>query len=188
MKSTVRPFIGNSIKINSCLNLTGETESHFLQFAAEISETLDIPEKVFVHRDFQSSNLLCANNGIPSHFKIIDFQDARLGNPIYDVVSLLWDSYIDIPEKLREEILERYFFKLKKLDYAWEPNDYRKMVDYAVIQRKLHDAGAFAYNFHRFKSEKYISYIPGSIQMAIDKMEKYPDFLPMVKMLNKLRR
>jgi len=166
--------------------LQGKEEQTFLKFAEEISTALDVPEKVFVHRDFQSSNILCASESYPLRFKIIDFQDARLGNPIYDVVSLLWDSYIDVDETLREELLDRQFHQLHELGFAWDRDYYRKLVDYSVIQRKLHDAGAFAYNFHRFKSDKYLNYIPGSIRMAMEKMEKYKAFTSIIQIFSKM--
>ena len=39
---------------------------------------------------------------------IIDFQDAVLGPPAYDLVSLLQDARVDVPEQLELALLTRY--------------------------------------------------------------------------------
>ena len=43
---------------------------------------------------------------------IIDFQDARMGPDTYDLVSLLRDSYVDLPEQTVSELIA-YFLALK---------------------------------------------------------------------------
>ena len=46
---------------------------------------------------------------------IIDFQDARMGPDTYDLVSLLRDSYVDLPEQTVDELIA-YFLALKGSD------------------------------------------------------------------------
>ena len=57
--------------------------------------------KTWVMRDFHSPNIiwLGERSGI-LRVGIIDFQDAVLGPTAYDVVSLLQDARIDVPEKV----------------------------------------------------------------------------------------
>ena len=43
---------------------------------------------------------------------MIDFQDARMGPDTYDLVSLLRDSYVDLPEQTVDELIA-YFLALK---------------------------------------------------------------------------
>lgn len=164
-----------------------EEELIFQNFAETISTELAAAERVFVHRDYQSSNIfLTASNGKPA-FQIIDFQDARSGTPVYDLVSALWDSYIKISEELRSALLQYYFLNLSKLNLNWDWAYFQRQVDLAAIQRKLHDAGAFAYNFRRFSKKRYIRYIPGALQMALQKMRKYPEFESMYHILNQVK-
>ncbi|MFC1572006.1 aminoglycoside phosphotransferase family protein [Candidatus Eisenbacteria bacterium] len=59
---------------------------------------------VFMHRDFQSRNLMVAGGSLI----VIDFQGARLGPPQYDLASLLLDPYAALPAALREKLLLRY--------------------------------------------------------------------------------
>ena len=46
------------------------------------------------HRDYHSRNLMLHGGAL----YIIDFQDARIGPDTYDLVSLLRDSYVDLPD------------------------------------------------------------------------------------------
>jgi aminoglycoside/choline kinase family phosphotransferase len=167
------------------LNLNKKEQKDFRDFSVEISQTLDISEQLFVHRDFQSSNIFYDEAKKSSPFKIIDFQDARSGSSIYDLVSCLWDSYITIPEDLRNQLLEKYFEYLRKRGTSLTKNDFQKLVDFTVIQRKLHDAGAFAYNYHRFNEEKFTSFISPAIQMAVEKMKLYNSFQNVIKIFEK---
>jgi len=159
----------------------------FNSFSAEVSETLDIEAKVFVHRDFQSSNIFYDETRQDIPFKIIDFQDARYGSPIYDPVSCLWDSYIPITEDVRESLLEKFFNYLIKTGTRLTNNKFQKLVDYTVIQRKLHDAGAFAYNFHRTRDVRFTAFIHPAIQMAVEKMKGYNSFNEVVNIFEKQR-
>jgi hypothetical protein len=67
----------------------------------------------------------------------------------------------------------------------WE--DYEKMADYTVIQRKLHDAGVFAFNYRRFNSQQYVGYIHNAVGMALERMRKYPQFSGASKIFEAVR-
>ncbi len=166
--------------------LSEQQFNDFQQFSVEVSETLDTEDKVFVHRDFQSSNIFYdeAQDDLP--FKIIDFQDARYGLRVYDLVSCLWDSYIAIADDLREALLEKFFQHLTNQGTSRTKSEFQKLVDYAVIQRKLHDAGAFAYNFNRTGENKFKSFISAAIQMAVDRMKQYDHFREMTQIFEKI--
>jgi len=63
----------------------------------------------FVHRDYFPANLLRlpARRG-PRRTGLIDFQDAGLGHPAYDLVSLVEDARRDVPAAVREAAIARY--------------------------------------------------------------------------------
>ena len=65
------------------------------------------------HRDYHSRNLMLHDGQL----YIIDFQDARMGPDTYDLVSLLRDSYVDLPEQTVDELIA-YFLALKGVDAA----------------------------------------------------------------------
>ena len=56
--------------------------------------------RVLCHRDYHSRNLMLHEDRL----YIIDFQDARMGPDTYDLVSLLRDSYVDLPEQTVNEL------------------------------------------------------------------------------------
>ncbi len=57
--------------------------------------------RVLCHRDYHSRNLMLHHDRL----YIIDFQDARMGPDTYDLVSLLRDSYVDLPERTVDELI-----------------------------------------------------------------------------------
>jgi aminoglycoside/choline kinase family phosphotransferase len=163
-------------------------ESHvFDAFADEISHHLDSHQPVFVHRDFQSSNIFYdeANQEMP--FQLIDFQDARSGSLTYDLVSLLWDSYVLLSQDLRERLVGYFYEKNKAVQNRYSFSDYLKNIDYTVIQRKLHDAGAFVYTSWLLGNNRFLNYIPGAIDMALQIMHKYQQFDAITNLFSKLK-
>ena len=156
-------------------------------FAREICTVLDINENIFVHRDFQSSNVFITKTEKPFEYSVIDFQDARYVTPVCDLVSCLWDSYIPISQDLREKLVKQFYETLGDVSIDWSWDVYQKMVDYSIIQRKLHDAGAFAYNYRRFASRRYVGYVTEAITMALAVMRKYPHFSDAVKLFEKCK-
>ena len=57
----------------------------------------------FIHRDFQSRNILVSQGRIG----VIDWQGGRLGPLEYDLASLLIDPYVSIPHPVRDKIFQR---------------------------------------------------------------------------------
>lgn len=165
-----------------------DDEAVLRDFAHEIGTVLDIDHPVFVHRDFQSSNVFIhprEDGGFD--FSIIDFQDACHGTPVYDLVSFLWDAYLAIPGDLQERLVEAYYRHLAPdLGIEWDRAYYQRIIDYSIIQRKLRDAGIFADNYRRFKSRRDREYIDAALRMALAPMARYPAFREMQQLLERL--
>lgn len=158
----------------------------FGRFSQEVSSYLHSQANFFVHRDFQSSNIFYAPDGSDSFFQVIDFQDARSGGMVYDLVSMVWDSYVDIPPELRTQLVEQFFRKQPAVARHLNEEQYWQTVDYTIIQRKLHDAGAFAYNYNRTGKHFFLQYLNPAVRMALSVMEKYPKFGEMAGIFEKL--
>ena len=60
---------------------------------------------VTVLRDYHAENLMLLDGG---ELGLLDFQDALVGHPAYDLVSLLQDARRDVPETLEAAMLQRY--------------------------------------------------------------------------------
>jgi aminoglycoside/choline kinase family phosphotransferase len=101
-------------------------------------DVLPTLQKVFqqpqqmAHRDLQSSNLFLHEQRV----YVIDYQSLLLAHPYYDLVSLVWDSYIDLENEKRWQTTLTCG---KQLDAAFDP----EVALWVALQRKLHDIGAF---------------------------------------------
>ncbi len=63
----------------------------------------------FVHRDFFPANLMrLADRAGPRRTGLLDFQDAAIGHPAYDLVSLVEDARRDVPPAVRDAAIGRY--------------------------------------------------------------------------------
>ena len=109
--------------------------------------------KFIVHRDFHVSNIM----PIRRKLGIIDTQDVILGNPMYDVASLIDDVRIEIPLQIKNKVFQYYFKKssLRKKMYFLK-NDF----DILSIQRNLKILGIFYRLYKRDKKPKYLKYLP----------------------------
>lgn len=138
-----------------------------------IIQELSAQPFVMVHRDFQSSNLLLMNRELV----IIDYQDARMGLALYDLVSLIEDVYVHLPLNLKSSLIEYYIDSALRLHIPIPSKDsFYWIYDLTTIQRKLHDAGAFAFCFENFANVKYLAYIDTVFQQALDVISRYTIF------------
>ena len=108
-----------------------------------ITGLLVLPEHfVLNHRDFHSRNIMLFR-GEPV---IIDFQDARLGLPQYDAVSLLRDSYVRLDAELVEELKRYHFEQLVRHGLtAMDEAEYLRLFDLMAFQRNIKAVGTFCY-------------------------------------------
>jgi len=106
-----------------------------------LAAEIDALPKGFVHRDYQSRNLMVKGDyAHPDCLTVIDFQDAFIGPRTYDLVALLNDSYVEISDDTRERIIERYAV-LRGLPVA----EIRAEFHLITVQRKLKDGGRFVF-------------------------------------------
>jgi aminoglycoside/choline kinase family phosphotransferase len=71
-------------------------------------ETDGLP-RVTVLRDYHAENIMLVpgKDGI-AHFGLLDFQDALVGHPAYDLASVLEDARRDVPEEIERAMIDRY--------------------------------------------------------------------------------
>ena len=124
---------------------------------------------VFVHRDFHASNIMVYKKT----FGLIDSQDAILGNPLYDVASLIDDVRIKLPSHIQEKLFNYYYrnSKLKKEKYENLKNDFEIL----SVQRNLKILGIFVRLYKRDGKSNYLKYLPYTWSL-IEKRLKNPVF------------
>ncbi len=125
----------------------------------------------FMHRDFQSENILLSKNGI----KIIDLQSARKGPRAYDLASLLEDPYLAIPNYLKRKLLREYFI-FSKLNYR-QMKKFLNSYPYNVLQRLMQATAAFAYLSSVQNQSWFQQFIPVSlcrIKSTLEELQEFP--------------
>src|SRR5687767_4312590 len=136
---------------------------------ALLVETLAAEPRVLCHRDYHSRNLML-HDGL---LYIIDFQDARMGPDTYDLVSLLRDSYVDLPDQTVDELIA-YFLALKGVNE--QEIEFRRRFDLMALQRNLKALGTFGYQTTTRRNPVYIQYIPRTLRYARNNFAALPRF------------
>ncbi len=110
------------------------------EFKAFSERAIDYFEPLFLHRDFQSRNIMIKDGQI----RVIDFQAGRFGPPGYDIASLLIDPYVCLSTRLQKELLDYYLGGIDKL-IGIDTGKIERSYPYLAVQRNLQIIGAFAF-------------------------------------------
>ena len=127
---------------------------------------LNFSNSKFVHRDYHSQNLMKVGNKIG----VIDSQDAIIGNPAYDLVSLIDDVRIKTSKTLKNRIYEYYLQKATKI-YKNNPEEFKEDFNILSVQRSLKIIGIFSRLFKRDNKKKYLKFIPYTWQLLEMRMK-----------------
>lgn len=125
---------------------------------------LDFPRRL-LFRDFQSQNVMVSEGG---DIRVIDFQGMRLGNPFYDVASLLFDPYV---EKLGGEFIDEALGEyLNFLPDASFPGfaESREMLNFAGVERLLQALGAYGFLSAKKGKTEYVKYFAPAAANLLD--------------------
>jgi hypothetical protein len=125
-------------------------------------------QKVTVLRDYHAENIMLLDDGQQG---IIDFQDALVGHPAYDLVSLLQDARRDVSPALEAEMLAYYNNAAKPgADFA---------AHYALLgaQRNTKIIGIFTRLWKRDGKERYLSFLP-RMWGLLERDLAHPDLAP----------
>ena len=122
--------------------------------------SLNFPNSCFVHRDYHVQNLMKVGKKIG----VIDSQDALIGNPAYDLVSLIDDVRIRTSKKLKDQIYSYYLKKTSKI-YRINSKKFSEDFNTLSVQRSLKIIGIFSRLFKRDKKNKYLKFIPYTWQL-----------------------
>jgi len=129
--------------------------------------------RTLVHRDYHSRNLMIKNN----EQIVIDFQDARMGTPLYDLVSLLEDCYYQLEVENKEKLIAYYYETyFKKFDSRKSFTEFKHLYDMMAIQRVFKAIGSFAYIYADRKDLRYIKYIGYAFEKVRCFMLAHDDF------------
>ena len=131
-------------------------EDDFEHFTAYL---LKAESNFFLYRDFQSRNIMMKDNKVA----FIDYQGGRKGALQYDLASLLYDAKADIPQAIRNELLEYYLDVLEK----YKPVDRDKFKAFYtgyVLIRIMQAMGAYGFRGFYEKKEHFLKSIPYALE------------------------
>jgi hypothetical protein len=111
------------------------------------------------HRDYHSRNLMVRGGG---NLTVLDFQDARLGPAAYDLASLVFDSYVSLPDSLREELITRFIDRTGIAAVA-DAETFRTRLSWTALQRNLKAIGTFAHQKTAHGTSRYLRHIPPAL-------------------------
>ncbi len=136
----------------------------------ELTEQIAALPTGFVHRDYQSRNLMWRAQ---DQLAIIDFQDAMIGPRVYDLVALLCDSYVDVSPTLQREMLQRYASR-RKIDVDALASEFWLV----TLHRKLKDAGRFVFIDRVRGNPAFLRWYPQSlvyVGRALGQLSEYSE-------------
>jgi aminoglycoside/choline kinase family phosphotransferase len=131
------------------------------------NEVLSQPQKVFVHRDYHSRNIMIQEDGT---IGIIDYQDAMSGAITYDLVSLLKDCYIAYDPKEIER-LALIFRDMKQLHV--DDATFIRWFDFMGLQRHIKVLGIFCRLYLRDGKDGYLNDLILTRNYVIETAHKY---------------
>lgn len=141
--------------------LSAKDSARFTEIADHLARRVAALPKGFVHRDYQSRNLMVVDDR-SLRLVWIDFQDALLGPRVYDLVALLNDSYQEFERSFVEERLVEYAEAAKL-----PAKDRSKLVDefdLVTVQRKLKDAGRFVFIDKKKGNSSFLRFVTPTIR------------------------
>jgi tRNA threonylcarbamoyl adenosine modification protein YjeE len=143
------------------VSLSSGAKAVFLSLWRGVLDRISICRDSWVLRDYHSPNIiwLPERAGL-TRVGIIDFQDCVLGHPAYDVVSLLQDARVTVPDDLELRLLGHYAKARRAIEDDFDMSAFATA--YAVLgaQRATKVLGVFARLDVRDGKPQYLAHLP----------------------------
>lgn len=161
-----------------------EREAVRAAFAAIAGEAAQAPARL-AHRDLQSANLhVLPGRPAGERLAIIDLQGALLAPPEYDLVCLLRDSYVALPEPEVEHQLARI---RPRLPDAPDAESFARRFDLLTLTRKGKDLARFLYVARERQDTRYLAYVPATLRSlrgaAARSVARDPEFAALAELI-----
>jgi hypothetical protein len=131
-------------------------EENFAQLADFLAEA---PNSGFMHRDFQSRNVMWRDEKP----YLIDFQAGREGPPAYDVASFLYQAKANFPDDLRRDLLQAYLAHAAQLADVDAAAFAHRLPAYALL-RTLQVLGAYGFRGGLQRKPHFLQSIPPALE------------------------
>ncbi len=145
-----------------------------IEESGRLADELASYPRFLCHRDYHVRNLMVKDEEV----HIIDFQDARQGPSLYDLVSLLKDSIQLTPEQV-DWYIGYYISQSRAVNSPalLEENLLRRQFDLMTVQRLLKALGTYGYQITERGNFIYEQYVAGSLHrasLALQSLREFP--------------
>lgn len=150
-----------------------------------LAKILASEPRVFMHRDFQSRNMILKN----AEIRIIDFQTAYRGPGLYDAAALLKDPYHPLSADNRRTLLLLLYEGLSDRGGAVPESfdEFQETFIAAGLQRNLQALAAFARLGLKKGKNKFLGYIPSGLDLLEEGIEESGNFPSLGTMVGEIK-
>lgn len=144
--------------VKGYLGLDVDSEDLLEDFSSLADHALMYAYDGFMHRDFQSRNIMVKDN----RCYFIDFQSGRLGPVQYDLASLLIDPYTGLPHDVQDQLVD-YFIEIYRELKQVVVEEFLESYRYLKITRNLQMLGAFGFLSRVKGKTQFEDHIPQAV-------------------------
>ena len=162
--------------------VSSDQKKEFIQILNDFYNNIKPQSSTLVLRDYHVDNLFFLNNQKSlKQVGLIDFQDAVIGSPLYDIASLLEDVRRPLRRNLQKKLLEIY---IKAISINGQ--DAEREMRFFSIQRNLKILGIFCRLSIRDKKDGYLKYLPNAVKLLRKNLQD-PFFINLVNWLKQFK-
>jgi aminoglycoside/choline kinase family phosphotransferase len=164
-----------------------DTSKLLPEYSALIEFLSGAKSDYFLYRDFQSRNIMM-KGGNPHY---IDFQGGRKGPLQYDVVSLLYQSSAQLPQSVRDQLLDFYLQTASQVCEI-DGDEFRSKYGGFIISRMLQVLGVYGRQGLGAGKEYFRSSIPEALKTLREQLraselpQKFPTLSECVERLEQV--
>ena len=150
--------------LQGLLKLPPSNHSTIEAFKTLVGVIARVRPLVFTHRDYHTRNIMLHHDELV----LIDFQDARLGSPHYDLASMIYDPYIALAKTERDALSSHYGAAIARYALSKEIHwkTFESDTHHIALQRLIKAVGSFAAFAQVQGKEAYLKYIHPALSMA----------------------
>lgn len=149
--------------------VSAAARAEFAEIIAALLASLPPLPPTLVLRDFHIDNLMLCGAGA-GECALLDYQDALIGSPAYDLASLLEDARRDLSPQLRRALADRYRAQNRDLDAA----ALRRHLAFWAAQRHCKVAGIFTRLWLRDGKDAYLRHLPRVLNLLRRRLSEPP--------------
>lgn len=153
-----------------------DIRAEFAQLVSDLLNHIPAQPQTLVLRDYHAANLMVLSSG---QLAVIDFQDAQIGHPAYDLLSLLEDARLDVPADLASELYENYLQVT-----GFDRTSFDQTYTIFAAQRHARLLGQFIRLKLRDGKDHYMQYLP-RVQTQFERTLAHPLLKPLAAFIRK---